>query len=82
MKEDNQRLLKILVNLEFLKDAVEVLKKLKENDMLNNVVKLSEDEGFLVHFDVGHVKPSFTMINGMKARVISNSEEGKLIYLK
>lgn len=34
------------------------------------------------YFDVGHVKPSFTMINGMKARVISNSEEGKLIYLK
>lgn len=32
-------------------------------------------------FDVGHVKPSFTMINGMKARVISNDEESSLEYI-
>ena len=40
---------------EKLKKYLEILKKLKENDMLNNVVKLSENEGFLVHFDIGHV---------------------------
>ena len=34
------------------------------------------------NFDIGHVKPSFTMINGMKARVVSNSEEGYLEFLK
>ena len=33
------------------------------------------------NFDLGHVKPSFTMINGMKARVVSNSEEGYMEYL-
>lgn len=33
-------------------------------------------------FDVGHVKPSMTMINGMKARIIYNEKEGSLEYLK
>lgn len=33
-------------------------------------------------FDVGHVKPSFTMINGAKVRVISNDNEGSLEYIK
>lgn len=33
------------------------------------------------NFDIGHVKPSFTMINGMKARVISNDDEGSLEFL-
>lgn len=33
-------------------------------------------------FDVGHVKPSFTMINGAKVRVISNDKEGSLEYIK
>ena len=33
-------------------------------------------------FDIGHVKPSFTMINGMKARIISNDKEGSLEYLE
>lgn len=32
-------------------------------------------------FDVGHVKPSFTMINGMKARVISCNQECSLEYI-
>lgn len=32
-------------------------------------------------FDVGHVKPSFTMINGLKVRVVSNEKEGSLEYL-
>ncbi len=36
----------------------------------------------IFNFDIGHVKPSFTMINGMKARVVSNDKEGYLAYLK
>ena len=32
-------------------------------------------------FDIGHVKPSFTMINGMKVRIVSNDKEGYLEYL-
>lgn len=32
------------------------------------------------NFDVGHVKPSFTMINGVKVRVVSTSEECSLEY--
>lgn len=36
----------------------------------------------IYNFDVGHVKPSFTMINGAKVRVISNDEEGSLEYIK
>lgn len=41
-----------------------------------------EDVKCIFNFDIGHVKPSFTMINGMKARVVSNSEEGYLEFLK
>ena len=33
-------------------------------------------------FDIGHVKPSITMINGFKVRVIYNKKEGSLEYLK
>lgn len=33
------------------------------------------------NFDVGHVKPSFTMINGMKAHIISKDSEESLEYL-
>ncbi len=40
------------------------------------------DMKIIFNFDVGHVKPSFTMINGMKARVVSNENEGYLEYLK
>ena len=41
-----------------------------------------EDVKCIFNFDIGHVKPSFTMINGMKARVVSNSEEGYLEFTK
>jgi len=34
------------------------------------------------NFDIGHVKPSFTMINGMKAKVVSNSNEGYLEFIE
>lgn len=48
-----------------------------------DAVKISlPDMKTIFNFDVGHVKPSFTMINGMKARVVSNSEEGFLEYSK
>lgn len=40
---------------EKLKKYLEVLKKLKENDMLNGVVKLGEKDGFLVYFEIGHI---------------------------
>ena len=33
------------------------------------------------NFDVGHVKPSFTMINGAKVKVISNEREGSLEFI-
>lgn len=40
---------------EKLEDFLEVLKILKENDMLKNVEKINESEGILVHFENGHV---------------------------
>ena len=40
------------------------------------------DKKIIYNFDVGHVKPSFIMINGLKVRVISNENEGSLEYLK
>ena len=39
------------------------------------------DIPIIYKFDVGHVKPSFTMINGMKARVISCNQECSLEYI-
>jgi muramoyltetrapeptide carboxypeptidase LdcA involved in peptidoglycan recycling len=41
-----------------------------------------EDVKCIFNFDIGHVKPSFTMINGMKARVVSNENEGYLEFIK
>lgn len=41
-----------------------------------------EDVKCIFNFDIGHVKPSFTMINGMKARVVSNDKEGYLEFIK
>lgn len=46
-----------------------------------DAVKMAlSDMKTIFNFDIGHVKPSFTMINGMKARVISNEKEGSLVY--
>ena len=42
------------------------------------IKKSLEDVKCIFNFDIGHVKPSFTMINGMKARVVSNAREGYL----
>lgn len=46
------------------------------------IKKAISDIPIVYKFDVGHVKPSFTMINGMKARVISNDNEESLEYIK
>ncbi len=46
------------------------------------IKKALPDIPVVYNFDVGHVKPSFTMINGMKVRVISNKNEGSLEYIK
>ncbi len=35
----------------------------------------------IFNFDIGHVKPSITMINGKKARVVSNKDEAYLEYI-
>lgn len=51
---------------------------LKYEDAIKNALP---DMKIIFNFDVGHVKPSFTMINGMKARVISNENEGSLEYI-
>ena len=45
------------------------------------VKKALPDVKTIFDFDIGHVKPSFTMINGMKARVVSSDNEGSLEYL-
>lgn len=46
------------------------------------IAKAIPDIKVIFNFDLGHVKPSFTLINGLKVRVISNQEEGSLEYLK
>lgn len=46
------------------------------------VKKALPDVKTIFNFDIGHVKPSFTMINGMKARLVSNSKEGSLEFIK
>ena len=46
------------------------------------VKKSLSDVKTIFNFDIGHVKPSFTMINGMKARVVSSDNKGSLEYLK
>lgn len=38
-----------------LEKYLEVLKILKENDMLNDIVKLSYKDGILIHFALGHI---------------------------
>ena len=51
---------------------------LSYEDAIKNSLK---DVKCIFNFDIGHVKPSFTMINGMKARVVSNYDEGYLELL-
>ncbi len=46
------------------------------------IKKALEGYDVIYNFDVGHVKPSMTMINGFKVRVKYIREEGSLEYLK
>ena len=45
------------------------------------IEKAIPDIKVVYKFDIGHVKPSFTMINGAYVRVVSNDEEAYLEYL-
>jgi competence ComEA-like helix-hairpin-helix protein len=45
------------------------------------IKKALPDMKIIYNFDVGHVKPSFTMINGANVRIVSNENEGYLEYL-
>ena len=45
------------------------------------LIKKAIDIPCVFNFDVGHVKPSFTMINGAKVRVVSNDEKGSLEFI-
>lgn len=40
-----------------------------------------DDVKVIYNFDIGHVKPSFTIVNGMKAMVVSNENEESLEYI-
>ena len=48
----------------------------------NAVKNVLKDYQVIYKFDVGHVKPSMTMINGFKVRIVSNEKEGSLEYIK
>ena len=52
---------------------------MKDEDAIKNSL---EGVKCIFNFDIGHVKPSFTMINGMKARVVSNTNEGYLEFIR
>lgn len=52
-----------------------------ENSYEELIHKVLPDMPIIYKFDVGHVKPSFTMINGMKVRVISTKDECSLEYI-
>ena len=48
-----------------------------------DVIKKALNEYQVIYkFDIGHVKPSMTMINGFKAKEKYNKEEGSLEYIK
>lgn len=49
----------------------------KYEDAIKNALP---DMKVIYQFDVGHVKPSFTMINGVKVKIMSNDNEGNMEY--
>ncbi len=49
----------------------------KYEDAIKNALP---DMKVIYQFDVGHVKPSFTMINGVKVKIMSNENEGNMEY--
>jgi muramoyltetrapeptide carboxypeptidase LdcA involved in peptidoglycan recycling len=50
---------------------------LKYEDAVKNAL---EGMKVIYNFDIGHVKPSCTMINGVKADLVSNEEEGYITF--
>ncbi len=46
------------------------------------IKKALDEYDVIYNYDVGHVKPSMTMINGFKVRVKYDKDEGSLEYLK
>jgi muramoyltetrapeptide carboxypeptidase LdcA involved in peptidoglycan recycling len=46
------------------------------------IEKALDEYDVIYNYDVGHVKPSMTMINGFKVRVKYDKDEGSLEYLK
>ena len=53
-----------------------------DDSLYVNAIRNALNEVKIVYnFDIGHVKPSFTMINGVNARVVVNDKEGSLEYL-
>lgn len=48
---------------------------------VNDIKSALNDVNVVFNFDVGHVKPSFTMINGSRVQIIINEEESSLKYL-
>ena len=45
------------------------------------IKKALGDINYIYKFDVGHVKPTFTMINGFKVRIINNNIESSMEYI-
>lgn len=50
---------------------------LQYEDLIRKAVQMP----CIFNFDIGHVKPSFTMINGALVKVVSNDKEGSLEFL-
>lgn len=48
---------------------------------VNDIKSVLNDVKVVFNYDIGHVKPSFTMINGGRAQVIINEKENSLKYL-
>ena len=48
----------------------------------DSIKKALEGYNYIYKFDVGHIKPSFTMINGLKVRIVSNNNESSMEYIK
>ena len=51
---------------------------LEYSDMIK---KALGDIDYIINFDIGHIKPSFTMINGFKVRIINNKKESSMEYI-
>lgn len=51
-------------------------------DYIDMIKKVDIGKPIIYNFDLGHVKPSFTMINGMKVRIINNKNESSMEYVE